>query len=491
MTSANFTLYALNEGSPVVAEAFAWGLQQLGHAVRPPREGIPPDEIHLFFGLPDVSHQSLMESAPRAVHLNLEQIGGRQPRFETRAGSFALMRNLPNWDFSRHNIEVLRASGVTDVSHIPIGYAPTLERIPSQPKDLDVVCLQTPDARGLALLRTMQARGLKVEFNQKGDWTMAQADGMVARAKLVLLLAREEDVHVLPEPRIGYLLANRAAVVCEVRPDSYIEDDMRQCVAGAPLAALADLCADLCADAGKRQALADKGYDTFKRREWLPELKRAIEAFATASPTRSDALKADVAPPHKLNIGSGKTWKHDHFNIDIDPTRGADLVFDLNHAFPYGATHDTWRFGKVQLPQGHFDYILAEHVFEHVRELTQCVTTCIEWLADGGLLEVEVPYDLSYGAWQDPTHIRGFNERSWLYYTDWCWYMGWREHRFDLVSNVFELSDIGRQMKSRGVEMELILRTPRAVDVMRATFKKRALTEDEQLANSPYFRTVS
>ncbi|MBC7434945.1 MAG: methyltransferase domain-containing protein [Bdellovibrionales bacterium] len=491
MNSANFTLYALNEGSPAVAEAYAWGLQQLGHTVRLPRDEIPADEIHLFFGLPDVSHQSLMESAPRAIHVNLEQIGGRQPRFETRAGSFALMRKLPNWDFSRHNIDVLRASGVTDVSRIPIGYAPALERIAPQPRDLDVVCLQMPDARGLALIRTMQARGLKVECNLKGDWSIAQSDSLVARSKLVLLLAREEDVHVLPEPRLGYLLANRAVVVCEIKPDSHMEDDMRQCVAGALMAALADLCVGLCADAGQCHALAERGYQTFKQREWLPQLKAAVDAFLASSATRSQPQTLNVAPPRKLNIGSGKTWKHDHFNIDIDPTRGADLVFDLNHPFAYDDTYPTWRFGKIRLAKGHFEYILAEHVFEHVRELTQCVTTCMEWLVEGGVLEVEVPYDLSYGAWQDPTHIRGFNERSWLYYTDWCWYVGWREHRFDLVSNVFELSDIGRQMKSRGVEMDTILRTPRAVDVMRATFSKRALTEDEKLAHAPYFRTVS
>ena len=51
-------------------------------------------------------------------------------------------------------------------------------------------------------------------------------------------------------------------------------------------------------------------------------------------------------------------------------------------------------------------------------------------LKDGGRFEIEVPYERALTAWQDPTHVRAMNEKSWLYYTDWFWYLGWFEHRF-------------------------------------------------------------
>jgi len=56
--------------------------------------------------------------------------------------------------------------------------------------------------------------------------------------------------------------------------------------------------------------------------------------------------------------------------------------------------------------------------------------SCLDLLKVGGIFEINVPYDLSLGAWQDQTHVRAFNENSWLYYTDWFWDMGWTEARF-------------------------------------------------------------
>lgn len=474
-----------------MADAWAWGLQQLGHTISSPDDATGPLEVHLFFGLPDMSAAQLHEVAPRALLVNLARLGFREERFETRAGTVALMRQVPVCDWSRHNIALLRAAGVTDISHVPVGYAPTLERIAKTAKDLDIVCLQPPDAKRKAVLVRLQARGLKVAFNADGAWSQDEADAHIARAKLVVVFNLQEDLRLFDETAVGVLLANHAAVVAEAGPETVMEGDMRECVATAPLEGLEALCRALCADDTGRQARAERGYATFRAREWLPQLAQAVGSFTQRNPVRSAAVKEDVAPPRRLNIGSGKTWKHDCFNIDIDPTRGADLVFDLNSAFRFDDVHDTWRFGKVVLGKNHFEHILAEHVFEHVRELSQCVTTCLEWLAPGGILEVEVPYDLSYGAWQDPTHVRAFNERSWGYYTGWWWYMGWRESRFELVSNVFHLSAIGREMQANGTDIDTIVRTPRAVDAIRAVFKKVLLTQAEKDEHAVFFRVVS
>jgi hypothetical protein len=61
------------------------------------------------------------------------------------------------------------------------------------------------------------------------------------------------------------------------------------------------------------------------------------------------------------------------------------------------------------------------------------MTNLLTLLKEDGEFELEVPYEKSMAAWQDPTHLRAMNLNSWLYYTSWFWYMGWFEHRFDMV----------------------------------------------------------
>jgi len=37
----------------------------------------------------------------------------------------------------------------------------------------------------------------------------------------------------------------------------------------------------------------------------------------------------------------------------------------------------------------------------------------LHWLRVGGVLKVAVPYELSLGAWSDPTHVRDYSEEEW------------------------------------------------------------------------------
>lgn len=106
----------------------------------------------------------------------------------------------------------------------------------------------------------------------------------------------------------------------------------------------------------------------------------------------------------------------------------------------------------------------------------------LDLLRDGGELHVSVPYELSCGAWQDPTHVRAFNENSWLYYTKWAWYLGWRDHRFDLVSLLYSKDGkpITEASGQEGATLEELLRTPRAIDSMHIVFRKRQTTEEEK-----------
>lgn len=155
-----------------------------------------------------------------------------------------------------------------------------------------------------------------------------------------------------------------------------------------------------------------------------------------------------------LNLGSGRDYKRDCVNADIRADVGADWVVDI---------------GKPIEIDRMFDRILAFDVLEHIPDLVQAMTNCRDLLMVGGEMHIHVPYDLSLGAWQDPTHVRAFNEKSWVYYCEWAWYLGWKETRFHLSHLEMRLSEYGASLK---LPQEEIMRLPRAVDSMYVILKK-------------------
>ncbi len=167
--------------------------------------------------------------------------------------------------------------------------------------------------------------------------------------------------------------------------------------------------------------------------------------------------------PLTLNLGSGKDWRDDCLNADIQARVKPDWEVDISKV-RYGAIVQT-RFGEVEIRQEMFDKIIANDVLEHIPDLVGAMTNCKNLLKPGGEFHIHVPYELSLGAWQDPTHVRAFNENSWLYYTDWHWYLGW-EDRFYMKQMAFNLSEYGNELAEKKVSDAEILRTPRAVDSM-------------------------
>jgi SAM-dependent methyltransferase len=167
-----------------------------------------------------------------------------------------------------------------------------------------------------------------------------------------------------------------------------------------------------------------------------------------------------------LNLGSGKDWCAEYLNADIQASKNPDWLVDISKV-KWGDTLQT-RFGQLEIVPGMFETILANDVLEHIHDLVDAMTNCKELLRVGGEMRIHVPYDLSLGAWQDPTHVRAFNENSWKYYTEWHWYLGWPD-RFELTTLEMRLSKVGEALE---LPHEEIIRTPRAVDSMYVVLTK-------------------
>ncbi|HLQ37713.1 MAG TPA: hypothetical protein VK348_07930, partial [Planctomycetota bacterium] len=112
-----------------------------------------------------------------------------------------------------------------------------------------------------------------------------------------------------------------------------------------------------------------------------------------------------------------------------------------------------------------------------IRDLPAAMTTLLHWLKTGGVFKIYVPYELSLGAWSDPTHVRAFNERSFEYYTNWSWYLGWQTHHFRVHRIDYLANDYGMSLSKAGRSLAEVLRTPRAVDQMYVELKKQPLDE--------------
>jgi len=173
--------------------------------------------------------------------------------------------------------------------------------------------------------------------------------------------------------------------------------------------------------------------------------------------------------PLYLNLGNGKDWRKDCINADIQEAKNPDWLLDICKV-PWGEEIHT-RLGVYKVEDEMFDKIIANDVLEHIQDLVTAMTNCKRLLKPKGEMHIHVPYDLSLGAWQDPTHVRAFNENSFLYYTDWHWYLNWKD-KFILTEIAYELSEVGRELLEKNAPKEVIFRTPRAVDALKVILTK-------------------
>ena len=178
--------------------------------------------------------------------------------------------------------------------------------------------------------------------------------------------------------------------------------------------------------------------------------------------------------PRKINLGSGKDYRAGWLNIDIDPMWRPDIVTDISTGWggiPIGDPDNPARLSLTDL-LGKIEIIVANDVLEHISNLTAAMRNILDLLKEGGTLQAYVPYWLSLGADCDPTHVRKFNERSFVYYGEWANYLGWEDAYLATKSMQFKLSPLGKTMHDSGTPHDVILRTPTACDGIQVTLQK-------------------
>lgn len=104
----------------------------------------------------------------------------------------------------------------------------------------------------------------------------------------------------------------------------------------------------------------------------------------------------------KLDLACGTLIADGYEGVD-SREMGQQFKVDLT-VFPW-----PWEDSSV-------DALRCSHYVEHCADLIGFMNECHRVLVPGGELWIECPYQHSDAAWQDPTHVRALNLKSWHYY---------------------------------------------------------------------------
>jgi len=189
-----------------------------------------------------------------------------------------LLRRHRVWDYSARNCSALESLGVRRPAHVPLGHAPSLERIAPAHEDIDVLFYGAYSARRLALLERLEQRGWSV-VRSNGVYG-EERDALVARARIVLNVHCYEESR-LEVPRCLYLMANGRFILSETSPDAG-ETGLLSGIAFAPYDGLEAACARYLERPAERAAVAAAGREALRARPQSALLAPAVAALAAA-----------------------------------------------------------------------------------------------------------------------------------------------------------------------------------------------------------------
>lgn len=460
-----------------------FAFRRLGYETEILRQKVNPASRHIVFGSANDPALTGLNIPADSIMVNLEQLSADNSLWN-RPAYMEHLKRFTVWDYSRHNIEYLAALGI-EAAQLTLGYVPEMTRLRADlPAGRDVLFYGLASPRRQAVLDELKAGGVSVSQPPAGTFGR-ERDVAIADSRLYLNIHHYQPA-TLEVVRLGYLWANRKPVVSERRADTEIYPGLEQACAYCAYEELADKVKELLSDKVKLKAQAQAGFEAFS----TLSLEKSLESLVGRRSVHGLGAEFREPRPKHLHVGSGRDFRNESLNIDISSHCAPDLVLDISRPLEPGARFQTDRFGEVELTPGSFETITAFEVLEHVADLPQTMRNFLDLLEDGGRLIASVPYDLSRGAWQDPTHVRALNENSWLYYTDWAWYLGWGDFRFEMEDLSFTLSSLGAGLVAKGAGRDRLTRVPRAIDGMTGVLRKRPATEEEKLFQQRMLRNI-
>jgi hypothetical protein len=448
------------------ARYFRYQFRRLGASVSISKNRLREDAVNFVFGAHlGFSTEPLRRNA--CIFVNLEQLGAGGAAVSPHY--IDLLRNAAVVDYDALNVPSY-ASDTANVPIVPFLHAPYLsdghaQSIASRP--IDLLFFGSMNDRRKALIERIESCGVQVALFDRPLYG-PERDAYVLQSKAVLNCPYYESSR-FEQARVFQVLSLGTPVISERTPATVAHEAFRNAVFWFDDRSIEDFFRNEFRSEAF-VARADSKLDGFRAHDPVDAYAELL-AFAEGFHRGFGSTRAPGPwRPRNVNLGSGRDYRQGWLNVDIEARTEPDLILDLTRPLELPLLRPTRGGSMVLLEESTLERVYASNVLEHVSDLPALMTNLLALLADGGTLDVEVPYEKSPTAWQDPTHVRAMNENSWIYYTDWFWYLGWFEHRFEVAA-------------SQWLDMNLQPCEQSAAGFMRVTLRK--------VSTSPYERSVA
>ena len=259
-----------------VMETLEWGLRTLGNDVTLSHNRFAVGSTNIVFGFQTMAPQDVAALPSDTIIYNFEQMAGRKIT-ELKPSYHAAASRLRIWEYSERNMETWQLlKPATSVIHVPVGWAPILERIPTEvDQDIEVLFYGFPGLARLTIFNELCRLGIRSLF-VCGLYGKSR-DELIARSKLVLNINLYDRSRIFEVVRVSYLLANAKAVVADARPDTFVETDLREALAFETPERVSARCVALLEDDKARLQLAERGQELIRKRDIRAILARALD----------------------------------------------------------------------------------------------------------------------------------------------------------------------------------------------------------------------
>lgn len=390
------------------------------------------------------------------------------------------MKNINNvWVFSEVNAKALKDRHAIDTTYVFPGYVPEMSCLaPHENQSSTILFYGRAVPRRQKALDAVRQKGLPLQLIEA---TGIERDRHIATAAILL------NVHALVPAnleiaRLGFLWANKKAVLSEDCPEFGIPASLEEACFYAPYENLQEAALELCKRPALRNNIAVRGFKAYAAHPLAKILENIVG--------RPVKQVSETLLPDSLNFGTDRIFLPFSINIDARACCHPDIILDPGMPFPWEKEFHTQRFGNIAFKKGQFAKIFVNHVLERSHDVVQTMQNFMELLRPDGELEINVFHQFSRKMAKDPGNIHPFNEESWSYYCDQFYELGWRDYCFAVEDIKLIESEYGKTLFKKGLTSDEVLQTPGSIETMRVRLRKRETSPAERQRCEQYFQPV-